>query len=388
MLDTAMLLCSIVRDTIVGQRFEGTPDNPALLFRMAKENGLSGTIYHTLCHSEDTTELCEKLRREHYVYVATAARQDEAMQDLRKLFDEAGIDHVFMKGSRLRNLYPAPHMRSMGDIDVLVRERNMDDVHQLLETHGYVNPVNSEAHDLFTHTNQVTIEVHPRISRNIDGGDHTLFDTAWDHAVPSRQHEHQLEIGYELVYLIYHMAKHFRSGGVGLRTFLDIGLYVEHYAQDIRWDTVRTYLDEIGYRRFAVTVLAMAQRYFGLPTKLPEPIEWTEGTFELMTRYVALSGVHGTGERFNRALGRISSTAGEHPRWTHLRRMIFPSRQALRHRYRFLDRTVLLYPVAWTMRLIRVLFTNRRKSIQMMRQTAIPKQHIHRVAEMFEEIGL
>ena len=43
------------------------------------------------------------------------------IKEIRTLFNNNEIDHVFLKGSVLKELYPTPETRRMGDIDVLIR---------------------------------------------------------------------------------------------------------------------------------------------------------------------------------------------------------------------------------------------------------------------------
>jgi hypothetical protein len=355
---------------------------------MAKDNGLSGMLYSTICPSNNATDLCRRLQKELYVYLATATTQDEALDDITSLLNNASIRFVLLKGSYLRTLYPEPHMRSMGDIDVLVEPHHMERIHNILDKNGYANPVNGPAHDLFTHPNGVTIEVHPHLARPIDGVPVPLFDAIWDHAHPVHAMEHRLEPNYELVYLIYHLAKHFRSGGIGLRSVLDIGLLGEHHQSDLDWAHIQSMLDEIGYLRFGQSILSLTKEWFQRPNTSFDWPPMDPNLLQVVTRYVSISGVHGTGETFNRAIASLGSSNTRFPKLFRLMRMVFPSAHQLSHRYRFLARTILLYPLAWTMRTVRILFTSTRRVWMTIRRLFIPGKDIKKAASMFEELGL
>ena len=49
------------------------------------------------------------------------AEQDEVINGLRKAFKDNGIEHMLVKGTVIRSLYPYPEMRLMSDADILIR---------------------------------------------------------------------------------------------------------------------------------------------------------------------------------------------------------------------------------------------------------------------------
>ena len=56
---------------------------------------------------------------------------------LVKLFEEAGIPLVILKGTAAAMYYPEPFRRMMGDVDFLVPQDRFDDAARLMEANGY-----------------------------------------------------------------------------------------------------------------------------------------------------------------------------------------------------------------------------------------------------------
>ena len=48
------------------------------------------------------------------------AQQELAACDACQKLDKMGVRHMLLKGSVMKNFYPSPDMRTMGDIDILV----------------------------------------------------------------------------------------------------------------------------------------------------------------------------------------------------------------------------------------------------------------------------
>ena len=61
---------------------------------------------------------------------------DTAMQ-VCKAFEENGIAYMPLKGLLLRDLYPAPEMRTMGDVDILIRPEQHERIRALMPTLGF-----------------------------------------------------------------------------------------------------------------------------------------------------------------------------------------------------------------------------------------------------------
>ena len=57
---------------------------------------------------------------------------------LISLLEENNIPSVILKGAAAAMYYPYPSLRTMGDVDILVRRKNLERAVQLMEDNGYV----------------------------------------------------------------------------------------------------------------------------------------------------------------------------------------------------------------------------------------------------------
>lgn len=82
-----------------------------------------------------------------YTYQQTLAANILLLDELKSVLlhlNTAGIDAILLKGAQTaRTLYPDPALRPMGDIDLLVRSRDLVRVDGLLQAQGYVKMVYS-----------------------------------------------------------------------------------------------------------------------------------------------------------------------------------------------------------------------------------------------------
>ena len=75
-----------------------------------------------------------------------SSRQLNVLKHLYDVFDEHEIDYMPLKGCVLKYLYPSDELRSMGDIDILVRMEQYEDIRFLMLNEGYREGNESDHH--------------------------------------------------------------------------------------------------------------------------------------------------------------------------------------------------------------------------------------------------
>ena len=110
-----------------------------------------------------------------------ATVRDRWLTLLSAKFNEAGIDHAYLKGTALCHIaYPSPYLRSMDDIDILIEQGRNDDVHKILLGLGVLSKKPTTARELGCHQwptavvsfegHSLVLEIHTRVlSRRIGG---------------------------------------------------------------------------------------------------------------------------------------------------------------------------------------------------------------------------
>ena len=239
------------------------------------------------CITEDTP-FSEELVNQQQLAVYRYERIRYECEELYCALEEAGIDFLPMKGAVLRALYPEPWMRTSCDIDLLVREADLDRTVNLLEKEKeYVNR-GKAFHDvsLKSPTN-VHLELHFSICENDEKIDGLLRDV-WQYAVPvdGTKHRYELKNEYLFFHVIAHAYYHFLSGGCGIRFFLDLKLMREKLTYEKAWLLER--LKECGLAKFYEEVCTLSEVWFGAgaPSEVTQRLE----------RYVLRGGVYGSVE--------------------------------------------------------------------------------------------
>ena len=208
-------------------------------------------------------------------------------QALCAALEQAGIDHIPLKGAVIRELYPEPWMRTSCDIDVMVHREDLERVVELLETQLNYRSKGQVFHDvsLFSPSG-IHVELHFKLDVHMEKAD-TVLRTVWEHAHPKESCTHQqvLEPEFFLLYFAAHMAGHVLRGGCGIKPFLDLWFLNE-------WELDREKLTEMfretGLLEFWTSCNKLSEVWRG--NRLHDAVTLA------MESYVLTGGVYGTRE--------------------------------------------------------------------------------------------
>lgn len=360
-------------------------------YLMAKENGFSGMLYETLDRTTCSKPVQSRLTRDFFSYQAQDAKQQVAIDDTTNHLKQQDINHVFLKGSRLKALYPQPYMRAMGDIDILIEPKNRKPIYDILTSSGYTSTHKSLQHDVFRHPNGSTLEVHTQLMRARPGSNIPNTHSDWDHVEPLHPPTYRLTPAYETVYLVHHAAKHMYGSGIGLRTVLDIGLFLNAYRDVIEETELRQWMDDHDLTRFFQTILCLNHRYFGInPYPHLWPPDWLDDdVYDALTKHIVQSGIHGLGTGFNNYIGRVATHRLRHKsNILLLLSLVFPSYQAMRGMYPWLSILPILLPFAWGWRIFKLIVLNTGRTTMRLKQLHIKTDTVDQAADLYRAIGL
>ena len=195
-----------------------------------------------------------------------------------RLFSQAGIPCVVLKGTVSASYYPEPAYRAMGDIDLLVRPRDCQSAVRLLKENGFRSSGYRDAIEQGFRKGYVPLELHIGICPEGQYAD-TINTLLLNHFAEMESKEL-----YDFVFpcmtemcnglvLLEHMHHHLRDH-LGFRQVIDWMMYVDAHLDDKAWNAnLRGLFTQCGLERFAIVITAMCQRYFGLRT---EGISWTQ----------------------------------------------------------------------------------------------------------------
>lgn len=217
---------------------------------------------------------------------------------LIKLLEAHNIPCVIIKGAAAAMYYPHPTLRSMGDVDFLVKRADLDRTAKLLEENGYVlsHEKELESHHYGYKKDKISFELHwlvPCVSEN-DEKRIAIFEKG----IENREW-HEMN-GYRFptlppllngLVLLFHINQHLRSG-LGLRQIIDWMMYINSIST-AQWNKLRAMLKTVEMERLALTVTAMCQQYLGLPGFFPGTEEADDDVCEKLMNYILEKGNFG-----------------------------------------------------------------------------------------------
>ncbi len=275
---------------------------------------------------------------------------DYELGKICQALEEADIRFIPLKGAVLRFYYPEPWMRTSCDIDVLVREEDLEHAAScLIKARGYTRERMS-AHDISLFgENHMHLELHYNLLE--DGWANSSSDVlkeVWDHVVLSNGSRYCYEMRDDLFYFyhIAHMAKHFELGGCGIKPLIDLWLLdhidgADHAGRD-------ALLKRGNLLRFAEKMRRLSRVWFDNAEH--------DALTQQMEYYILRGGVFGTTE--NHVMIQQQRAGG---RKNYFFSRIFLPYSALRYQFPILQKHRWLTPLLQIVRWFKILFCGRRK---------------------------
>ncbi len=188
-------------------------------------------------------------------------QRSESLKQIKNVFEEAKIDYIPLKGSVLRDLYPHPWMRTSNDIDVLVRESEVENATTVLEKRSSFKKFKTGLHDIHFVNEKIHLELHFNLLDDVGLID-DVFAVAWEYAKPKGIGNcYEFTPEYQLFYIVAHACKHFMSGGgIGIRPLLDIWLLKSKTVYDE--SVVRAFCDKAGILKFYEACVSLLSVWF------------------------------------------------------------------------------------------------------------------------------
>lgn len=360
------------------------------LMNEAVNHNLFGVAFCAIAGSENKNEVIHKDDLETYQSLFTDSIYNynlflKVYNDLKDVLSHAEIRFVPFKGIVLKDLYPVPETRYMGDIDVLIDRDKGTAAKTALEKAGF-QCTNAYDPEWAYSKNGIRIEVHTSILNGNTGRNSAkeYFADAMDHAEFSG-FEGRLNDEYHFEFLIAHLAQHFVDFGAGIRMILDLA--VMQRSCDIDIDRVLKGLETARLEKFAKAMMSVCCKWYGYGRNFGEDTEKAEN-------FIASHGTFGFKDRnFSAVVMRKEFEKGKTggPVLRRLRLLFEPYERMRELPYiKFLDGRPYMLPAAWIYRVIYNL--KNRKSRMMQTAKGLSDKNSENEAkkefEFFKDIGL
>lgn len=316
------------------------------IYKLSKHHDLAHIVGSALqkAGAELPAELLEKFQKQQTLAAYRYMRIEYDLEQICQAFENAKIDHMPLKGSVIRKYYPSPEMRTSCDIDILVREEELERAVAVLRDELHYEIGRKDTHDVsIFSTSGIHVELHFSLIEDDENVDKLLADI-WSHAYldVNSEYRYLMNNEYFVFYSIAHMAKHFLNGGCGIRPFMD--LWIAQNRMGFNRETVDDLLDKCGLKQFGNQAFALCDVWFadGQHSELTEKME----------QYVVSGGVYGTVEH----KVAISQTQQSGGKVRYMMRRIFLPYSALKLYYNRLEKYPILYPFYQVKRWCRIMF--------------------------------
>lgn len=196
------------------------------------------------------------------------------------LFKDENMPVIALKGLVLKQLYPQPELRGMCDLDLLVKQENLEKAIELMRTIGYQIPANFDLNDPgHMHIEMykpgfIPVEIHktlwnPRYMKKDNS--QISFDHIWNNTRDVEIYGIKLAVlslEDEYINMIVHLATHLIYSGCNLRQFSDLVLFYNNYCDKLDYHYIDSAIKSLGLFAFYENILLTCQKFLGLKVSL------------------------------------------------------------------------------------------------------------------------
>lgn len=358
--------------------------------RLSRIHHVEGIIY-LQCRDYMPDSILKLFEQDFNITLFYYKNRERSLKEIRNAFNKANISFFTVKGIDIAQYYPFPALRTMGDSDIIVHEKDKDNAGSTLESIGFkyqsefigkekVYSYHGMCYDLhyqLVYDETVTVPEHKQ-----------FFNNCWTYVNGTT-----LDASFHFLFLLVHLRKHFMNEGVGIRQFMDIAVMIKN-ERSLNWQWIYEKLRELNLLRFAKTCFALIDRWFLIkaPMQLPSLQESFVGK---STERILANGVFGFENKNNYSNGFINTVRKyRRPYWlirtSAIIEHVFPGYEYLRvgEQYSFLNGHPWRLPIAWCYRFFLMLRGRTTNGWDAIDRIMTPNETISNRIEELEEWGL
>ena len=393
-------LSDFLREKLTGES-ERVPDWDEL-FQMASSQSVSGIVYHQCCDI-----LPEPIKRKYLKpYLSNvfySIQREKSTAELIQKLERDNIPAVYIKGSVFRDDYPVQSLRSMGDIDIVIRPEDRKRVDHILKAEMGCDCF-VDNHAVWTYwKGNLYLEVHDHmfyeeLANKIDYRGY--FDRLWEHChhAPVFGTESSTlfvpDEDFHLLYLMAHTAKHVLNSGSGFRAYLDMVLMVKKCSGRLNWNHISEELEKLKLLTFTKTCFSCCEKWFGV--EMPLHRDHLDGyLFEAITEKTFRDGAFGLQNVENKpAMAAKDIKRSDSPYFfAAVKRgfsKLFPSYRDMQlvPWYSWIDGKPWLLPAAWIYRFAYCGAKKLKHSIKLLSEPFSKKKEVQERQDFMKEWGL
>lgn len=378
----------LIRNVLKSEPAASVPEglDLSVLYRFTASHNVANIAYLGLLNAK--AEGLEEFEKAYNYAIAIDAAQGYYLEAISDEFEANGILHLAMKGAVLKRLYPSSDLRKSGDIDMYFDNSDSERIRSVMEGMGFETREYGEQHihDKYVIDNKVLVEMHRALmsERYFEWGAMCADITKNLVLVPGLKHRYKMTDEDYYLYMIAHMAKHMKYGGIGLRFIIDIWVYLNVFNDKLDWKYISDKLNaghlyrfEELCRRLSYVWMEDAER--GNEMDELESYILSNGLFGNAKQYVISEYVNNMG----------TEQLGSKNKLKRYMNAFFLPFHSMRGKYPILRKLPFLLPFCWLHRGIKTVLFNREMITDYNeRYSDVSREQIEKMAEFKQSIGL
>lgn len=361
--NTSNYLIELLRSTVNGDKPAEKPENVKWedIYRLAAFHKVDEMVFEAVWKLDSRPEGAEAskwLKQHEKNQIVNMVQIGEAEAIIHETTSRK-IHILPLKGAVLRELYPKPEYRQMGDLDYLVDsdEDIMKQMGDVLHMLGYADGEGvglESSHDVYMKPPYMEVEIHRRLLPPTEEN-HWHTDDIWERLVKDKSNPYLLHMTNEDFYLFHllHFEKHYSMGGSGIRSILDQYYLMKQYGNTMDWNYINSLLPKMNYVDFEKMCRELAEGWFG-DGEISDELEQS-------AEYIINSGAFGTFEQYQQWRFEQYRKQGIKTKKGLFFRRMFMERERMENIYPSLKKHGWLLPLCWIHRLIKTVLFRRNK---------------------------
>lgn len=318
-------------------------------------------------------------------YCKSVLISEGQMREIHRIFrtfDQNEIEYMPLKGCKLKQLYPKPELRIMGDADILVRMEQYERIAPVMESLGFQAKQDTD-HELVWRNDNLYLELHKRLIPSYNVDYYAYFGDGWQLAKRKEGCRYSMTAEDEMIYLFTHFAKHYRDGGIGCRHVVDLWVY-RRANPGLDEGYLEAELDKLQLLEFYRNICYLLDVWFA-----DAP---ADDKTEFIGEFIFASGSWGAVE--SRVLSRAvrdakRSVLSRNGRLLYIWHTLFPSAEVLRDKYTVLKKAPWMLPAVWLVRpFYKVLFERRTLKQQEANLNVLTEENMETRQQLLQYVGL
>lgn len=315
-------------------------------------------------------------------YISHDMHQMQAFAELSHAFEKNGIKYMPLKGLVIKSLYPSSDMRNMSDGDILIDTACKDKLNDIMTELGYTFKLESNHELIYEKNPHISIELHKMLIPTYQEDLYEYYGDGWKLARQAGDTcKYELSNEDMFIYLIAHLAKHYRDAGVGIKQIIDLWIYRNKVELDMEY--VSKQLEKLNLNHFYENIYNLTMSWF-------ENREYDDVAV-MMTEFIINSGTFGNIKNSSSAKAirnSMNSDAGKGLKFKYLR-LAFPDLRYMKIVFPVLEKAPVLLPFLWIVRLINgVLFKRNHISRHVSETEMMDSDHIRMYSKHMETVGI